>query len=180
MDVLLLLSLFVVCNVRSNMPDGSYGLCDMDSSEVKLDVAGNGEYSVIYGVSIDCMKKRRQCGGAAKMRARAQARLNNAKRKHLHHVKESTEQMRIHLDTQKVRACCCCVMKRQMAENGESPMLCFDGLEDNREVPIRFDNIEVMGKSGGIEERQQAVPGEARWEVNREFVARVRANMVED
>ena len=135
-DALLLSSLFVVCNARNNMPDSSYGLCDTDSLEGEPDVVCNGKPGIICGVSVDSMQMHRQCRGTAKTRARAQARLNNAKRKHLHCMKESTGQRQLCLDIQRVRDHHCYAMKRRMAKSGESPVLCFNGLEDNREVPV--------------------------------------------
>ena len=71
-------------------------------------------------------------------------------------------------------------MKRRMAESGEDPVLRFDNLEDNRDVPVQFDGVEVAVETGGIEERCKAMPGEAKRQYNREFVAHVRANMPEE
>ena len=56
-----------------------------------------------------------------------------------------------------------------MAKSGEEPVLRFDNLEDNREVPVRFDGIEIVNKLGGIEERHEAVPGEERRQLKRVF-----------
>jgi hypothetical protein len=57
-------------------------------------------------------------------------------------------------------------MKRQMAESGEDPVLWFNSLEDNREIPICFDGIEMVNESGGIKERHEAAPGETRRQLN--------------
>jgi hypothetical protein len=67
-----------------------------------------------------------------------------------------------------------------MAESGEDPVLRFNSLEDNREIPIRFDGIEVVNESGRIKERHEAIPREARRQLNQEFVAHVRAGMTEE
>jgi hypothetical protein len=104
----------------------------------------------------------------------------DAGKKHLHCAKESAEQRRLHLETERLRVHCRRVMKRRMAEFGGDLVLRFDDIEDNREVPVRFDGVEVVDASGGIEVRCKLVPGEARREVNQEFVARVRARMPEE
>jgi hypothetical protein len=71
-------------------------------------------------------------------------------------------------------------MKRRMAETGEYPVLRFDDVEDYREVPIRIDGVEVGDALGGTEERQELTRGVMGRQINREFVACVRANMPED
>jgi hypothetical protein len=104
----------------------------------------------------------------------------DAEKKRLRLVRESAEQRRLRLEAERLRGRRRRAMKRRMAESGEDPVLRFDGLEDNREIPIRFDGIEVVNESGGIEERCEAAPREARRQLNREFVAHVRANMPEE
>jgi hypothetical protein len=104
----------------------------------------------------------------------------DADKKRLRRAKESAEQRRLRLEAQRLRNRRWRAMKRRMAEFGGDPVLRFDDIEDNREVPVRFDGVEVVDESGGIGVQRDSVPGEARREVNREFVARVRANMREE
>jgi hypothetical protein len=104
----------------------------------------------------------------------------NAEKQRLRCVKESAEQRRLRLEAQRLRDRRRRALKRRMAESGEDPVLRFDSLEDNREIPVRFDGIEMVNESGGIEERPEAAPGEVRRQLNREFVAHVQANMSEE
>jgi hypothetical protein len=78
----------------------------------------------------------------------------DAEKKRLRLVRESAEQRRLRLEAERLRGRRRRAMKRRMAESGEDPVLWFDGLEDNREFPIRFDGIEVVNESGGIKERR--------------------------
>jgi hypothetical protein len=155
------------------MPGPDYGLCDTDSSD--------DDPVVVGGVSDACLKKRVQRREAdAAVRHRKRMRAIDAEKKRLRRVKESAEQRRLRLEAERLRDRRRRAMKRRMAESGEDPVLRFDSLEDNREIPVRFDGIEMVNESGGIEERREAAPGEARRQLNREFVARVRANMPEE
>jgi hypothetical protein len=155
------------------MPGPDYGLCDTDSSD--------DDPVVVGGVSEACLKKRVQRREAdAAVRHRKRMRAIDAEKQRLRRVKESAEQRRLRLEAERLRDRRRRAMKRRMAESGEDPVLRFDSLEDNREIPVRFDGIEMVNESGGIEERREAAPGEARRQLNREFVARVRANMPEE
>ena len=104
----------------------------------------------------------------------------DANKKHLRRVKESAEQRRLRLETERLRNSRKRAMKRRMAETGEYPVLHFNDVEDYREVPIRFDGVEVGDALGGTEERQELTRGVVGRQINREFVACVRANMPED
>jgi hypothetical protein len=155
------------------MSDGCYGLCDTDSSDEEPVVVG--------GMSVEGFRSRKRRRGAdAASRHRDQMRAINAGKKCLRRAKESAEQRRFHLETERLRDRCRHAMKRCMAELGEDPVLRFDDIEDNREVPVRFEGVEVVDALGGIGVRCKLVPGEARREVNQEFVARVRASMPEE
>jgi hypothetical protein len=104
----------------------------------------------------------------------------DADKKRLRRAKESAEQRRLRLEAQRLRNRRWRAMKRRMAEFGGDPVLRFDDIEDNREVPVRFDGVEVVDASGEIGVRRELAPGEMRREVNRDFVARVRASMREE
>jgi hypothetical protein len=104
----------------------------------------------------------------------------DANKKRLRRAKESAEQRRLRLETERLRISRRRAMKRRMAETGEYPVLRFDDVEDYREVPIRFDGVEVGDALGGTEEKQELTHGVVGRQMNREFIARVRANMPED
>jgi hypothetical protein len=60
----------------------------------------------------------------------------DAGKKRLRRAKESAEQRRLRLEADRLRARRRRAMKRRMAELGEDPVLRFDDVEDNREVPV--------------------------------------------
>jgi len=156
------------------MSEVEYGLCDTDSShEEEAPVGGVSTDRVVGGPTGVCVRNFR-------LRNLDRIRSINAKNNRLRRAKESAEERRLRLEAQRVRGRRLRAMRRRMAESGEDPLLWFDFVEDNREVPVRFDGVEVDAGSGGIKERPEMAPGEATRRFNREFVARVRANMTEE